>query len=147
MMQSKKVTVAQNDVISTHCYMFSLYQLRPWPSAQCHCPLPALQRRRRCCNRQRCCCYTTSPSQDAARLLHATVCASAFRVMTALLLCRVRINDKICACTAIAGFSLQKENKNVTRSSDSLSIKQTHLHASMHKHTQTRTQMLVSSLQ
>ena len=138
MMQSKKVTVAQNDVISTHCYMFSVYQLLP--IAQCRgC--------RGCCNRQRCCCYTTSPSQDAARLLHATVCASAFRVMTALLLCRVRINDKICACTAIAGFSLQKENKNVTRSSDSLSIKQTHLHASMHKHTQTRTQMIVSSLQ
>ena len=85
--------------------------------------------------------------KDVARLLHATACASAFRVMTALLLCRVRVNDEICACTAIAGFSLQKENKNVTRSSDSLSIKQTHLHASMHKHTQTRTQMLVSSLQ
>ena len=44
MMQSKKVTVAQNDVISTHCYMFSVYQLRvellpTVPSA--HCPLPA----------------------------------------------------------------------------------------------------------
>ena len=139
MMQSKKVTVAQNDVISTHCYMFSECQAIscPW---NC-CPL---QRRRRRCNRQRCCCYTPSPSQDAARLLHATVCAIAFHVMTALLL-RVRMDDKICACSAIAGFSLQKENKNATRSSDSHSTKQTNLHASTHKHTQTRTQM--SSLQ
>ena len=122
------------------------------------CPLPTVpsarrplpvQRRRRCCNCQRCCCYTPSPLQDAARLLHATVCASAFRVMTALLLCRVRMDDKICACSAIAGFSLQKENTNATHSSDcySHSTKQTHLHASTHKHTQTRTQMLVSSLQ
>ena len=46
MMQSKKVTVAQNDVISTHCYMFSLYQLpvELLPSVLCpptaHCPVP-----------------------------------------------------------------------------------------------------------
>ena len=40
-MQSKKVTVAQNDVILTHCYMFSVYQLRVelLPSAHtAHCP-------------------------------------------------------------------------------------------------------------
>jgi hypothetical protein len=41
-MLSKKVTVAQNDVISTHCHMFSLYQVPvQLPAAA---PPPLLQR-------------------------------------------------------------------------------------------------------
>ena len=42
MMQSKKVTVAQNDVISTHCYMFSEYQL-PVELLPAAAPPPLLQ--------------------------------------------------------------------------------------------------------
>ena len=67
MMQSKKVTVAHNDVISTHCYMFSVYQVPvQLPAAA---PPPLLQR----CNRHSHHCGIDSPSL----LLSTTSVASA----------------------------------------------------------------------